>query len=49
MIRIAGRYDYTLTLPLLPQAAWQRARHDDEEPEEDTDDRFIRNGQFPVR
>lgn len=49
MTRVAGQYDYTLTLLLLPEAEWQGARHDDEEPEEDTYDRFIRNGQFPVR
>ena len=44
MIRVAGQYDYTLTLLLLPETEWQGARHDDEEPEEDTYDRFIRNG-----
>lgn len=49
MTRVAGQYDYTLTLLLLPEAEWQGARHDDEEPEEDTFDRFIRNGQYPVR
>jgi len=49
MIRVAGQYDYTLTLLLLPEAECQGARHDDEEPEEDTYDRFIRNGQFLVR
>ena len=49
MIRVAGQYDYTLTLLLLPETEWQGARHDDEEPEEDTYDRFIRNGQYPVR
>lgn len=49
MTRVAGQYDYTLTLLLLPEAEWQGAHHDDEEPEEDTYDRFIRNGQFPVK
>jgi len=49
MIRVAGQYDYTLTLLVLPEAEWQEARHEDEEPEEDTYDRFIRNGQYPVR
>jgi Zn-dependent peptidase ImmA (M78 family) len=49
MTRDAGQYDYTLTLLLLPEAEWQGAHHDDEEPEEDTYDRFIRNGQYPVR
>ena len=49
MTRIASQYDYTLTLLVLPEAEWQGARHDDEEPEEDTYDRFIHNGQYPVR
>lgn len=49
MTRAAGQYDYTLTLLLMPDAEWQRPRHDDEEAEEDTFDRFIRNGQYPVR
>jgi Zn-dependent peptidase ImmA (M78 family) len=49
MTRVAGQYDYTLTLLLMPDAEWQRPRHDDEEAEEDTFDRFIRNGQYPVR
>ncbi|KGG93014.1 hypothetical protein P245_10630 [Comamonas thiooxydans] len=41
--RVAGQYDYSLTLLLMPDAEWQRPRHDDGEPEEDTFDRFIRN------
>lgn len=49
MTRVAGQYDYTLTLLLMPDAEWQRPRHDDEEAEEDSFDRFIRNGQHPVR
>lgn len=49
MTRVAGQYGYTLTLLVLPEAEWQGSRHDDEEPEEDTYDRFIRNGQYPVR
>jgi len=49
MTRVAGQYDYTLTLLLMPDAEWQRPQHDDEESEEDTFDRFIRNGQYPVR
>lgn len=50
MTRVAGQYDYTLTLLLMPDAEWQRPRHDDDEAsEEDTFDRFIRNGQPPVR
>ncbi len=49
MTRVAGQYDYSLTLLLMPDAEWQRPQHDDGEPEEDTFDRFIRNGQYPVR
>ena len=49
MTRVAGQYDYTLTLLLMPDAEWQRPQHDDEEAEEDTYDRFIRAGQYPVR
>ncbi|RPE15473.1 ImmA/IrrE family metallo-endopeptidase [Burkholderia pseudomallei] len=49
MTRVAGQYDYTLTLLSLPDAEWQRPRLDDEEAEEDTFDRFVRNGQYPVR
>lgn len=36
-------------LQLRPEAEWQGARHDDKEPEEDTQDRFIRNSLYPVR
>ena len=49
MTRVAGQYDYSLTLLLMPDAEWQRPLHDDGEPEEDTFDRFIRNGQHPIR
>ena len=49
MTRAAGQYDYTLTLLLMPDAEWQRPQHDDEEAGEDTFDRVIRNGQYPVR
>jgi Zn-dependent peptidase ImmA (M78 family) len=49
MTRIVGQYDYTLTLLVLPEVERQGARHDDEDTEEDTYDRFIRNGQYPVR
>ena len=49
LTKVAGQYDYTLTLLLMPDAEWQRPRHDDEESEEDTFDHFIRNGQPPVR
>jgi Zn-dependent peptidase ImmA (M78 family) len=49
MTRVAGQYDYTLTLLSLPDAEWQRPRHDDDEAEEDSFDRFVRSGQYPVR
>lgn len=49
MTRVAGQYDYTLTLLSLPDAEWQRPRHDDEDAEEDSFDRFVRNGQYPAR
>jgi len=49
MSKIAGNYDYTLSLLLMPEAEWRQPQHDDEEPEEDTFDRFINNGQFPDR
>jgi hypothetical protein len=45
MTHIAGQYDYTLTLLLMPDAELQRPQRDDEEAEEDTYDRFTRNGQ----
>lgn len=49
MSKVAGNYDYTLTLLLMPDAQWRQPQHDDEEPEEDTFDRFINNGQIPDR
>lgn len=49
MSKVAGSYDYTLTLLLMPEAEWRQPQHDDEDPEEDTFDRFINNGQFPDR
>ncbi|ABM59586.1 hypothetical protein [Verminephrobacter eiseniae] len=49
MTRVANQYDYSLTLLSIPDAEWQWPEHDDGEPEEDTFDRFIRNGQYPVR
>ncbi|WP_233246029.1 ImmA/IrrE family metallo-endopeptidase [Limnohabitans sp. Hippo4] len=45
LVKSAGQYDYKLTLLLLPQAEWRRPAHEDEEPDEDTFDRFTRNGQ----
>jgi Zn-dependent peptidase ImmA (M78 family) len=49
MTLVSDQYDYTLTLLSMPEAEWRRPKQDDEEPEEDTVDRFIRNGQYPVR
>ncbi len=49
MIRLAGQYDYTLTLLLMPDAEWQRPDHGEVESGEDTFDRFVRNEQFPSR
>jgi hypothetical protein len=49
MTMVAAQYDYMLTLLLMPEAEWQGARHDDEEPLEDTFEHFIRNGQYPIR
>jgi Zn-dependent peptidase ImmA (M78 family) len=45
LVKSAGQYDYKLTLLLLPQSEWQRPTHEDGEPDEDTFDRFTRNGQ----
>lgn len=47
MTKVAGNYDYTLTLLLMPEAEWRMPQHDDEQPEEDTLDRFINSGQLP--
>ncbi len=49
MTLVAGGYDYALTLLLMPEAEWQRPRHEDGEPEEDSFDRFVRNGQPLIR
>lgn len=49
MTMVSDQYDYTLTLLLMPDAEWRAPQHEDEEPEEDTFDRFIRNGQYSVR
>lgn len=49
MTKVAGNYDYTLTLLLMPDAEWRQPQHEDGEPEADTFDRFINNGQFPDR
>ena len=45
LVKNAGQYDYKLTLLLLPQSEWRRPTHEDEKPDEDTFDRFTRNGQ----
>lgn len=47
MTKVAGNYDYTLTLLLMPDAERFVPQHDDEQREEDTFDRFINNGQLP--
>jgi Zn-dependent peptidase ImmA (M78 family) len=50
MTVVAGNYDYSLTLLLMPEAEWQGARHDEEDVLlEDTFKHFIRNGQYPIR
>ena len=49
MTRVAGQYDYTLTLLLMADAEWHRPWREEAESEEDTFDRFVRNGQLPVR
>lgn len=48
MTKVAGNYGYTLTLLVMPEAErrWQR-RDEDEEPVEDSYDRFISRGQKP--
>jgi hypothetical protein len=45
MNMVAGQYDYTLTLLLMPEAEWQGTCQDDEEPLEDTSNHFTCNGQ----
>ncbi len=49
MTMVSEQYDYTLTLLRMPDAEWRSPQHDDEEPLEDTFDRFIHNGQPLVR
>ena len=48
MVKVAGNYDYTLTLLLMPNSERHGAHHDDEAPLEDTYEHFIRNGQLPM-
>jgi len=45
MTMVAGSYGYSLTLLTMPDAEWRRPQHEDGDPEEDTFDRFINNGQ----
>ena len=48
MTKVAGNYGYTLTLLVMPEAERRWRRHDeDEEPVEDSYDRFISRGQLP--
>jgi Zn-dependent peptidase ImmA (M78 family) len=50
MTVVAGQYDYTLTLLLMPEAEWQGARHDEEDVLlVDTYTNFIRCSQYPVK
>ncbi len=49
MTMVAANYDYTLTLLLMPDAEWRAPQHDEEEPLEDTLERFERNGQPLIR
>ena len=46
MTKVAGNYGYTLTLLVMPEAErrWRR-QDEDEEPVEDSYDRFIARGQ----
>ena len=45
MTMVSEHYEYTLTLLLMPDAEWRVPQSDEEEPLEDTFDRFIHNGQ----
>lgn len=48
MTKVAGNYNYTLTLLVMPEAERRWYRRDaDEEPVEDSYDRFISRGQLP--
>lgn len=47
MTKVAGNYDYTLTLLVMPEAERRWRRDQDEEPVEDSYDRFIARGQKP--
>ena len=47
MTKVAGSYDYTLTLLVMPDAEYRWRRDQDEEPVEDSYDRFISRGQLP--
>ena len=49
MTMVSEHYEYTLTLLLMPDAEWRVPQYDEEEPLEDTFDRFIHNGQPLVR
>jgi len=49
MTKVAGNYDYTLTLLVMPEAErrWQRREEEEEGPVEDNYDRFISRKQKP--
>ena len=47
MTKVAGNYGYTLTLLVMPEAEKRWRRDEDEEPVEDSYDRFISRGQLP--
>ena len=48
MTKVAGNYGYTLTLLVMPDAEYRwRRRDEDEEPVEDSYDRFLSRGQKP--
>lgn len=44
MTKVAGNYDYTLTLLVMPEAEHRWRRNEDEEPVEDSYDRFTADG-----
>ena len=47
MTKVTGNYGYTLTLLVMPEAVRRWRRDQDEEPVEDSYDRFISRKQKP--